>query len=182
MASYNPAIQLILKHEGGYQNHPNDKGNYNSKGALVGTNYGISAPVLERWKGYPPTEIDVKNLSLTESKEIYNLYFWKPIWGDEIIDQDVAEIIFDHSVNAGTGNGAKLVQKTLNKLGHSLVVDGAIGIKTLTALNNTDPLFFFQAYKEGRVAYYKSISKGTNSVFLNGWINRVSAFEKKKWC
>ena len=42
MANFNKAIDLILKNEGGYQAHPNDKGNYNSKGQLVGTKYGIS--------------------------------------------------------------------------------------------------------------------------------------------
>ncbi|AUS04392.1 glycoside hydrolase family 108 protein [Pseudotamlana carrageenivorans] len=180
MANYNQAIPFILKHEGGFQKHPNDKGNYNSLGQLVGTNYGISAPVLERWKGYPPSESDMRNLSLTESKEIYKQYFWRPIWGDAILDQDVANIVFDHSVNAGTGNGARLVQRTLNKLGHSLTVDGAIGSKTIAALNATDPHFFFYAFKEARVSYYNKISGGRNSVFLNGWLNRVSHFEKKK--
>lgn len=180
MANYNIAINRIIVNEGGYQNHPNDKGNYNSEKVLIGTNHGISAPVLERWRGYVPAEHDMRNLSQNESLRIYKKNYWLPIWGDQIKDQDSADIIFDHSVNAGTGNGAKLAQRTLNKLGRNLVVDGAIGRKTIVALNSTDPTLFFETYKKGRIDFYRSISSGSNSVFLNGWIKRVLTFEKKK--
>lgn len=180
MANYNKAIDLILKNEGGYQNHPNDKGNYNSKNILVGTKYGISAPTLERWKGYPVTATDMKNLSLTEAKEIYNKYYWITIQGSSIKDQDNAEIIFDHSVNAGVGGASKLVQRVLNSFGANLTVDGSIGKQTLHVLNVTNQKRFFDAFKDARVVYYKSISHGSNSVFATGWIKRVLDFEKKK--
>ncbi len=180
MANYNKAIQIILKNEGGYQKHPNDKGNYNSKGILVGTNHGISAKTLEKWKAYPVTESDMRNLSLTEAKEIYFKYYWLPIQGNAIQDQDNATLIFDHSVNAGVGGSSKLVQRTINTFGGSLTVDGAIGSKTIYELNRVNQPAFFDAFKQARVNYYTSISTGSNAVFANGWIKRVMDFEKKK--
>lgn len=180
MANFNKAIDLILKNEGGYQAHPNDKGNYNSKGQLVGTKYGISAKTLERWKAYPVTTIDMQNLSITEAKEIYFKYYWLRIQGNSIQDQDNAELIFDHSVNAGVGGASKLVQKVLNGFGATLSVDGEIGSQTLHVLNVTNQNRFFDAFKKARVSYYISISGGSNSVFAKGWIKRVLAFEKKK--
>ena len=180
MANYNKAIQIVLKNEGGYQKHPNDKGNYNSKGILVGTNHGISAKTLEKWKAYPVQENDMRDLSLTEAKEIYYKYYWLPIQGNAINDQDNAELIFDHSVNAGVGGASKLVQRTINHLGANLSVDGAIGNKTIYELNRVNQPAFFNAYKNARIDFYKSISKGSNSVFANGWIKRVLDFEKKK--
>jgi len=180
MANYNKAIQIILKNEGGYQKHPNDKGNYNSKGILVGTNHGISAKTLEKWQSYPVTENDMRHLSLIEAKEIYYKYYWLPIQGNAILDQDNAELVFDHAVNAGVGGSSKLVQKTLNQLGGHLSVDGSIGNKTINKLNSVNQLAFFDAYKNARIHFYKSISNGSNSVFANGWVKRVLDFEKKK--
>ena len=180
MANYNKAIALILKNEGGYQKHPADKGNYNSKGLLVGTKYGISARTLEKWKYYPVSASDMLNLSISEAKEIYFKYYWVGIQGNQIHDQDNAELIFDHAVNAGVGGASKLVQKVLNSFGATLKVDGAIGAQTLHVLNVTDQNRFFDAFKKARVSYYISISGGSNAVFTKGWIKRVMAFEKKK--
>lgn len=180
MANYNKAIQIVLKNEGGYQKHPNDKGNYNSKRILVGTNHGISAKTLERWRAFPVTQDDMRNLSLNEAKEIYFKYYWLPIQGSAIQDQDNAELIFDHSVNAGVGGASRLVQQTINHLGGNLSVDGRIGNKTIYELNKVNQLAFFEAFKQARVNYYTSISDGSNSVFSNGWIKRVLDFEKKK--
>ncbi len=180
MANYNKAIALILKNEGGYQKHPADKGNYNSKGLLVGTKYGISARTLEKWKYYPVSASDMLNLSISEAKEIYFKYYWVGIQGSQIKDQDNAELIFDHAVNAGVGGASRLVQKILNSFGATLKVDGAIGAQTLHVLNVTDQVRFFDAFKQARIHFYQSASKGSNAVFAKGWIKRVMAFEKKK--
>jgi len=181
MAKYNEAIQIILNNEGGYQKHPSDRGNYNSRGILVGTKYGISAKTLERWKGYPVRESDMKNLSLLEAEEIYHVYYWLPIKGNQITDQDTAEIIFDHAVNAGVGGASKIVQQVLNSFGAKLRVDGEIGDQTLYVLNVADQGRFFDAFKNERLNYYRSISSGSNAVFSTGWIKRVMSFKKKKW-
>ena len=126
------------------------------------------------------TADDMQSLHITEAKEIYFTYYWVAIQGSLIKDQDNAELIFDHAVNAGVGGASKLVQKVLNSFGATLKVDGAIGKQTLYVLNVTDQVRFFDAYKKARVSYYISISGGSNSVFAKGWIKRVLAFQKKK--
>ena len=69
MAKFDPAYSIVLRLEGGYQNNPADKGNYNSLGDLVGTKYGISAPVLEQWIGRPPTKMDMADYFQSDSLE-----------------------------------------------------------------------------------------------------------------
>jgi len=66
MANFNLFLPELLKTEGGYQNKLSDrKGNTNSLGQMVGTKYGISAPVYEAYIKRPPTVADMKNLPLS---------------------------------------------------------------------------------------------------------------------
>ena len=124
-----------------------DRGNYNSKGQLVGTNWGIAAPVYERWLGRVPTRKDIKNMSKNEAGQIYKGLFWVQIRGDEIENQFVADILFDGHVNHG-GTGIRLIQRLLN-----VEVDGKVGPITLKAINDFDPEVLYNRYKEARCTY-----------------------------
>ena len=55
MAEFIPIHNFVIKEEGGYQDMPSDTGNY-VDGVLVGTNYGISAPVLKSYLGRTPSK------------------------------------------------------------------------------------------------------------------------------
>src|SRR5690606_6583861 len=112
MASFSVAYPVVARAEGGYQNHPNDSGNYNSLGQLVGTNWGISAPVYESWIGHPPSSADMKAITKETAMSILKAKFWNTIKGDQIVDQDVATIFLDGHVNHGR-TGIKLMQQVL---------------------------------------------------------------------
>lgn len=171
MANFNNAIKFVLAKEGGYQAHPNDTGNYNSKKELVGTNMGISAPVLEKYLGRVVTESDMKSLNPAVAKEIYRRNFWNPIQGDKILHDSTAIAIFDWFVNAGRPAIIK-AQEVLK-----VTPDGIIGRLTLKALNEYDPKQFFNEYQEKRVEWYKRLTdrRPTLRIFLNGWLNRISS-------
>lgn len=84
-------------------------------------------------------------------------------------------------------------------LGSTLTVDGGIGLKTLEAINNTDPVQLYNRLKQARIDFLndnvqKSVScylkkhpkatekeLGENSLrrFINGWLNRVRKFKQK---
>lgn len=180
MANFNTFLPLLERAEGGYQKLSNDTGNYNSLGQLVGTNYGISAPVYEAWIGRVPTETDMRNMSKSVALQIYKAWYWDKMKGDQIYSQSVANILVDHSVNAGTGGASKLVQRVLNEhFGYRLTVDGAVGNQTLNAINKTVPQPLFDRIKEARKDFYESIG----GAFLSVWLNRLNLFrfiEKKK--
>ena len=60
---FDQAIEVILKHEGGYANNPNDSGGE--------TKYGISK------RSYP--ELNIRGLTRDYAKKIYEQDFWKPL-------------------------------------------------------------------------------------------------------
>jgi len=67
-------FQKILSMEGGYQNDPDDTGNY-SAGHLVGTKYGVSAIGLSNWYGRPVTESEMRALTESQARDFYAYYF-----------------------------------------------------------------------------------------------------------
>src|SRR6476469_5961236 len=91
--------------EGGFQADRNDNGNWTSgrkgRGRLVGTNFGISAPLLANYLGHVPTMADMKNLTYEVAQNIYRKLYWAEIKGDEIKDPETAAQIYDSAVNMG---------------------------------------------------------------------------------
>ena len=135
MASFNKVKSKIQQIEGGYQNNPNDSGNYNSNNELVGTNYGITADTYEQVFGTVPSVEDMQALTVGQALDIYKNVYWNGIRGDEIQNQSIANILFDGFVNMGY-NGVKLMQNTLNVyFNEHLAIDGIVGTMTLGAIN-----------------------------------------------
>lgn len=177
MANFELYKQTALKFEGGYQKIVSDPGNYNSEGILVGTKYGISAPTYQRWIKRVPTEEDMRNISLNTAAQIFKTWYWDAVKASSIVSQAVAEAIVDMSINAGPGMAIKIAQRVLNKNhGKKLVVDGAIGAKTLAAINSTNDTDFFKRYSHARLKYYKKIG---NSAWYPIWKKRVEDLAKK---
>lgn len=182
MASFNLYIPLLSAVEGRYQNLKGDKGNYNSLGHQVGTNYGIAAKTYEAWIGRPPTIADMKAITKTVALEIMKAWYWDKMKASAIHNQSVAEMIVDHAINAGPERAGIMAQEVLNKtFGFKLKVDGIIGSLSLAAINSVDQEWFHQALKTYRSNYYNSVG----GEFLKTWTNRIKRFvyvEKKKSC
>lgn len=118
MANFNIADKLTRKSEGGYSGHREDNGNWTGgkigKGILIGTKYGISAPVLMAYLGRVPTIAEMKNLSEDTVSKIYIKNYWNVIRGDEILSQDIANQIYDMAVTSGPGTAIKLAKRVRN--------------------------------------------------------------------
>lgn len=172
MANFMTAYNIVAGHEGGYQKHPNDSGNYNSLDQLVGTNWGISAPVYEAYLDRPPSESDMRNMSKQTAANIYKSNFWDKIRGDQIQSQAVANIFFDGAVNHGR-TGVRIMQRVLG-----VAVDGIVGPVTLGKLNSFDPAKVYLSYKQARTNFYHQLSreKPRLAVFLQGWLKRINSF------
>lgn len=135
MAQFLISYKKTSKIEGGYTDEHDDKGNWTGGaigvGLLIGTNFGISAPVLAKFLGRTPSVSDMKNLSEEIVLAIYKQNYWDKMRGDEIINQDIADSIYDSCVNMGCPEAIKLAQKaaklkdtgkmddiTLNRINH----------------------------------------------------------------
>ena len=173
MADFNKFFKTLLKHEGGFVNDPDDPGGATNKGITFATFKRYAKNLL----GVEPTLQNLKNLTDEQAAKIYKKRYWDRIRGDEITDQNLANIVFDFYVNAG-GNAAKLFQRVINQLGGSIVIDGGIGPVTIKALNKLDKKKVYMLYKKGRADYYHRICERNPRLrkFLKGWLNRVNSF------
>lgn len=94
--NFDVAIERILSHEGGYVNHPSDPGGE--------TKWGISK------RSYP--NLNIKELTREQAKEIYKRDFWDKINGDALYD-GVAFQALDFAVNSGIGTAIRYLQRAL---------------------------------------------------------------------
>lgn len=156
-------MEVIFKHEGGFQDNPNDSGNWvggYKTGELRGTKYGIAAK-------YFPQE-DIINLTRQRARELYYDHYWIPMNLEGICRHAAVLEIFDFGVNAGKRRAIREVQKICG-----ITRDGICGPITKEAINNYDG-DFVKDYKHVRRVYYEYIaSKRDNHVFLRGWLRRV---------
>jgi lysozyme family protein len=134
VSAFLQAQERTAEFEGGYQRDSRDNGNWTGgrrgRGRLVGTNHGISAPLLASYLGRTPSIADMKNLTAETANEIYRKQYWAQIKGDEIKDKETAAQIYDSAVNMGIGTAIMLTQRSLG-LPETKVMDQA----TLDALN-----------------------------------------------
>jgi lysozyme family protein len=135
MADFKIAHKITSYFEGGYQCMPDDNGNWTGGkkgvGNLIGTKYGIAAPVLKAWLKIEPTKAHMKALSHETAEAIYRRNYWKPIKGDEIENQETANQIYDMAVNAGVGAAIRLCQRALG-----MKETGFMSQETINKLNN----------------------------------------------
>jgi len=110
------AVALVLRHEGGDADHPQDPGGR--------TRYGISA------SAYP--NLDIANLTIEQAKGIYLSDYWLRARCDAM-PYMLALPLFDAAVNAGVHRAATFLQAALH-----VRTDGRIGPKTLAAVDALD--------------------------------------------
>lgn len=116
MADFEKALQLVLKHEGGYVNDPKDNGGETYKGISRKANPDWSGwKIIDKYKKKNGFEKDLENnKELQDSvRSLYRARYWNPIKGDDFIHQDMAEEIFDAAVNFGITRSVKIAQKTV---------------------------------------------------------------------
>lgn len=155
MAEFDIAIKITLRHEGGYVNNSEDNGGE--------TNFGISK------LSYP--NLDIKNLTIEQAKQIYRVNYWNKIKGDLIKDQHLANKIFDIAVNCGVYIASKYIQLAAMEISKfKLIVDGIIGNKTISLINSCDAIELLKKFRELMLLYYESLNK---PIFIRGWKIRL---------
>lgn len=154
-------IGFVLEHEGGYVNDPDDPGGE--------TKYGVSK------KSYP--HVDIASLTIEQAKDIYYEDWWLPLKCPQILDDKVAQKYLDTCVNTGKGTGTKILQRALQMIGYRITVDGAIGPKTLAAVNAADPQALLVAMRQQQKAHYAQLIQKNPKLekFRRGWMARANA-------
>ena len=170
MASFDIVLPIILGFEGGYVDDPTDPGGETNKGITMSTFQQCSHVLL----GLEPTSANLRVLTDAQAGIIYRARYWNAVQGDNLECQNLANILCDFYVNAGT-HATCLLQKIIQNEGASVVCDGVIGRGTLQALHAMPQDQIYNAYKAGRVAYYQNLGQRYPQ-FLKGWLARVNDF------
>jgi lysozyme family protein len=172
-------IEALLDREGGYVNHPADKGGP--------TCFGITEAVA-RAHGYAGA---MRHLPRAEAAAIYRRLYWLRPCFDEVAKRSgrIAAELFDTGVNMGPAVSATFLQRALTALNRNgsdypdLTPDGRIGPVTLTALDS----FLAQRGATGETVLLRALEalqgerylrlaerRPANEAFLYGWLaNRI---------
>ncbi|HVN04413.1 MAG TPA: glycosyl hydrolase 108 family protein [Bryobacteraceae bacterium] len=174
MADFEPAVNITLANEGGFFHNP-------VTGEIV--NHGITLKFVQS-SGYKPDADEgfIRNLSTAEASTIYKTYFWDRHNIGAINDQNLANKVFDLTVNMGPGSanhpGAlTLLQSAVNSCGGQCTVDGIIGPVSIAQINARDPVALLAEYRLQAAGRYQQIAAGNAQLAgdLSGWLQRLNA-------
>lgn len=177
--AFDRAVAHTLGIEGGYSDHPSDRGGK--------TNWGITEAVA-RTHGYRGA---MDALPKAVALDIYRDLYWDRIGLDFVaeIDADIALELFDTGVNMGAAVAARFLQRVLNALNRQgrdygeVTVDGRIGPKTIDALRalrqrrgrpGMAALLLYLNALQGARYIELAEARPANEDFIFGWVKRLS--------
>ena len=73
--NFKHCLELLLKSEGGWVNHPSDPGGE--------TNLGVTKAVWEEYVGHPVKTL--KNLTKEDVAPLYEQRYWRPTYGEVLL-------------------------------------------------------------------------------------------------
>ena len=133
MADYDKGYPLVVLDEGKtLSNDPSDSGGL--------TYAGIASASFPDWEGF--AIIRERGLKAGESlpelepmvKAFYKTNFWDAVRGDEIINQEEANTIFDRAVNVGIKPSVRMSQEVAG-----VPQTGEMDTSTLNSINASNP-------------------------------------------
>lgn len=148
------AFEKLLKHEGGFSNHPSDPGGK--------TRYGVTEAVA-REVGYRG---DMRELPIDLAQRIYKERYWDAVQA-ESLPADVRYIVFDGAVNSGVVQSAKWLQRACG-----VKDDGVVGPQTIRAANALSPDGLKRKILAQRLRFMATLSNWP--AFSRGWANRIA--------
>lgn len=199
MSDFMTAYAPLKRYEGGWANHPADKG---------GETYaGIARHFFARWPGWAIIDAEKTHPSFRQGPGVFSRHlagipaldeavteFYRVEWWERMglarFPQAVADELFEQAVNLGRGGTGKLLQRLCNALNYDrrtgaalfrdLAEDGAIGPKTLDALSTilaarTDEAAVVHALNCLQGAHYVKLAATSASQrqFMDGWMKRT---------
>ena len=166
-------IADVIRREGGYTDHPDDRGGP--------TNMGITLAALEAYRGRRCGSNAVAQMSKDEAEDIYrNRYYLAP--KIDRLPALIQPLVFDMSVNHGPGRAVIMLQQVLNaETAAQLSEDGRIGRLTVTAAEHAAARmrhWLVFALANRRREFYGAIiaDDASQAVFEKGWLNRLAEF------
>lgn len=160
--NFQRALSLVLKHEGGWSDHPSDPGGATMKGVTLAN--------FRRYVKPDATKEDLRKITDQQVATVYRRFYWDAVSGAELPD-GVDYAVFDFAVNSGPSRAAEYLQKVVGAK-----PDGRIGPATIKATKAVLPANIIHRLCDERLAFMQRItSKGKRlwDTFGKGWAARV---------
>ncbi|MCR5859735.1 glycoside hydrolase family 108 protein [Mesorhizobium sp. J428] len=156
--NFERALKLVLKHEGGWSDHPADPG-----GA---TNKGVTLATFRRYVKADATKADLRAITDEQVATVYYRHYWAAVMAHEL-PAGLDYAVFDFAVNSGPSRAAKYLQAFVGTK-----QDGRVGPETLKAVAKHDASTLIDALCDKRMAFLKGLK--TWPTFKKGWTSRVA--------
>lgn len=173
MSNFGKALDFVLRWEGGFSDHPDDRGGR--------TNFGITEAVFHDWLRRRGSELrGVETITRDDLTAIYSDDYWMAARCEQLPTPcDLAH--FDAAVNTGVKNAVRILQRALASHGDDIAIDGMFGPKTLSRLEvvlaSRGVGWLHRQLVWERMTHHTGIVARSRSqaVFLRGWTKRIRA-------
>lgn len=159
-------LKRVLEREGGYVDHPDDRGGP--------TKYGITLQTLSEYRKDEVSREDIQALEPVEAMEIYGSLYWVgPRFNTLALDLKTAELVFDAAVNHGIDWTTRTLQGFVG-----VKQDGIIGPVTRGEITHSRSNYLYKHLIFARLDLYATIvfNDSSQAVFMKGWMNRMKYF------
>jgi len=153
--NFEQAFTKLLRHEGGYVNHPSDPGGE--------TMWGVTVVVARKF-GYAGS---MRDFPQDLAKKVYRLTYWDSVRADEL-PEGIRYAVFDAAVNSGPGQSIRWLQRALG-----VADDGKLGPVTLQTCQQANADVLLSKMLAQRLLFMTNLS--TWSSFGKGWARRIAS-------
>jgi lysozyme family protein len=157
----NHMLTVLIAREGGYVDHPDDKGGP--------TKFGITIAALSEWRHKECTAEDVRELEEPEARSIYtSRYFIGPGYG-HLENEDLQALLLDCAAQFWHDDATRWLQNAVG-----VPEDGVCGPHTIMAANKIEPWKVMVRIMSQRIQRRgQRINKHREQAeFAEGWANR----------
>lgn len=163
MNTFENALDLLIAHEGGYVNDPNDPGGKTKFGISDRRDGNIDG--MADLDGDGIGDVEIIDLELEQVAKIYRREYWERCKCDDL-SPALATALFDTAVNCGNGLAARLLQRVLR-----VEDDGIIGPITIKHANKAEQAELVSLFLAERQIHNAALK--TWKHYGRGWTKRV---------
>ena len=156
--NFDRSLAAVLKHEGGWADHPSDPG-----GATM---RGITLATYRAYLGRHVTKSELREIPEDHIADIYRTRYWDKVRGDDL-PSGVDFAVFDAAVNSGPARAVMWLQRAVRA-----PEDGILGPDTMAKVRAANAGWVVEQVCEVRLAFLKRLK--TWPVFGRGWERRVN--------
>lgn len=169
ISAFDIALEHVLKVEGGWSNHKEDRGGPTYKGITLNTfQKAVREGLIE--KGSTNELSALKHLTKAEIEKIYDQLYWQQA-GCQYFHLSIAIALFDAAVNHGPSRAVKLLQTAIEA-----EIDGEVGPETIQKARENSVNQTLNNFIAVRRSFYKKLRQF--STFGKGWMNRLNQTEE----